>query len=38
VPQCTSVVMELMKKGITVEGDISTPELCADAICRALGK
>lgn len=38
VPQCTSVVIELMKKGIVIEGDISTPELCADAICRALGK
>lgn len=38
VPQCTSLVMALRKKGIAVEGDISTPELCADAICKALGK
>ena len=38
LPQCTDLAIKLKAKGIAVSGDINTPEQCADAIARALGK
>ena len=38
LPQCTDLAIKLRAKGIDVSGDINTPEQCADAIARALGK
>ena len=38
LPQCTDLAIKLRAKGIDVLGDINTPEQCADAIARALGK
>ena len=38
LPQCTDLAIKLSAKGIDVSGDINTPEQCADAIARALGK
>ena len=38
LPQCTDLAIKLRSKGIDVSGDINTPEQCADAIARALGK
>ena len=38
LPQCTDLAIKLRAKGISVSGDINTPEQCADAIARALGK
>ena len=34
VPQCSALVEELKKMGITLEGDCYTKTLCADLICR----
>ncbi len=38
VPQCTSLVHRLREAGMTLEGDCSTPEKCAELIAAALGK
>ena len=38
LPQCTDLAIKLRAKGVDVSGDINTPEQCADAIARALGK
>ena len=38
LPQCTDLAIKLRANGIDVLGDINTPEQCADAIARALGK
>ncbi len=38
VPQCTSLVHRLRESGMSLEGDCTTPEKCADMIARALGK
>ena len=38
LPQCTDLAIRLRAQGIDVSGDINTPEQCADAIARALGK
>lgn len=38
VPQCTSLVHRLREAGITLDGDCSTPEKCAELIAKALGK
>ncbi len=36
VPQCTSLVHRLREAGVELDGDATTPELCADLIARAL--
>ncbi len=38
VPQCTSLIHELRRKGIELDGNCSTPDECASLIARALGK
>ena len=38
VPQCTALVHRLREAGITLDGDATTPELCAELIAKALGK
>ena len=38
LPQCTDLAIKLRAKGIYLSGDINTPEQCADAIAKALGK
>lgn len=37
-PQCTALVHRLRKAGITLDGDCTTPEECAELIASALGK
>ncbi|MBO5327086.1 MAG: energy-coupling factor transporter ATPase [Clostridia bacterium] len=36
VPQCTSLILGLRSKGIALDGEPISPEVCADIICRAL--
>jgi len=36
VPQCTSLVHALRKKGLVIDGEPVTTEECAEMICRAL--
>lgn len=36
LPQCASLVAKLREKGIVIDGDCTTPEKCADLICKAL--
>ncbi|MBE6596135.1 MAG: energy-coupling factor transporter ATPase [Ruminococcaceae bacterium] len=38
VPQCTSLIHELRRCGVRLDGSCSTPEECASLIARALGK
>ncbi|MEE0969520.1 MAG: energy-coupling factor transporter ATPase [Clostridia bacterium] len=38
VPQCTSLVVELRRKGIKLDGECTTPEKCARLIASALGE
>ena len=36
LPQCASLVAKLKENGIVIDGDCTTPEKCADLICKAL--
>ncbi len=36
IPPCSDLVLKLRKKGIKIEGEINTPEMCAEAIAAAL--
>lgn len=38
LPQCSELVLRLRKKGIALDGDINTPEMCADVLARAILK
>jgi energy-coupling factor transport system ATP-binding protein len=38
IPQCSELVLRLRKSGIDINGEINTPEQCADAIVKALKK
>ena len=38
IPQCSDLVLKLRSRGIRIEGEINTPEQCADAIFRAINK
>ena len=38
LPQCAELVRELCDLGIDLDGDSTTPEKCANIICRELGK
>lgn len=38
VPQCTSLVHRLREAGMSLQGDCTTPEACAELIARALGR
>ena len=38
VPQCTSLVHKLRAAGMSLEGDCTTPEKCAELIAKALSK
>ena len=38
LPQCAELVRELRDLGVDLEGDSTTPEKCADIICRELEK
>ena len=38
LPQCAELVRELRDFGLELSGDSTTPEKCADILCKALGK
>lgn len=38
LPQCADLLLKLRKKGIKLEGDINTPEQCAETIFKALNR
>ena len=38
LPQCADLLLRLRKQGIALEGEINTPEQCAETIARALRK
>ncbi len=38
LPQCADLLLRLREKGIKIEGEINTPEQCAEAIAKALKK
>ncbi len=37
LPQCSELIQNLRAGGIELDGDSTTPEKCADMICKALG-
>ena len=36
IPQCAELLLRLRQKGIKLDGEINTPEQCAETICKAL--
>lgn len=36
LPQCAELLLRLRKRGFAIEGDINTPEQCAEALLKAL--
>ena len=38
IPQCSDLILRLRKKGIALEGEINTPEQCAETILKALNR
>ncbi|MBP3375629.1 MAG: energy-coupling factor transporter ATPase [Clostridia bacterium] len=38
LPQCSDLILRLRSRGIEIEGDINTPEQCAEAIFKAFDK
>lgn len=38
VPQCTSLIQELRRKGMKLDGECTTPEKCAELLYRLLSK
>ena len=38
IPQCSDLVLKLRARGIEIDGDINTPEQCAEAIFKAFEK
>ncbi len=38
IPQCSELLLRLRKKGIKLDGDINTPEQCAETIIKALNR
>ena len=38
LPQCADLLLKLRKKGVKLEGEINTPEQCAETIARALNR
>ena len=38
IPLCADFLIRLRNKGLSIEGEINTPEQCVDAIAKALGK
>ncbi len=38
LPQCADLILRLRERGILLEGEINTPEQCAETIVRALNK
>lgn len=38
LPQCADLLLRLRKRGVVLEGEINTPEQCAETIARALNR
>lgn len=38
IPQCSELILRLRSKGIKLEGEINTPEQCAETILKALNR
>ncbi len=38
IPQCSDLLLRLRARGIELDGEINTPEMCAETIARALKK